>query len=127
MPSVELKAEFSTLIVPPDSEEVGTCVWEFRWNAVLRFGAQKLRACATLRSWICGLTRAIWMPRFCSRASFTASSDDRRLTVALGCAAAAWIAAVVSSRGAVWPNAGTANDRSAAEVAAVMAEGIERC
>jgi hypothetical protein len=67
-------------VAPPANELVGCCVCEFFEKFVCRFGAQNDRACAMPTSWICGSIRWIRMPRFCSSASLTASSIDRRRT-----------------------------------------------
>src|SRR5262245_49634741 len=83
------------LVAPPDSELVGCCVCEFFEKFVCSCGAQNDRACATPTSEICGSMRWMRIPRFCSRASLTASSIDRRRTDspaggAAVCAAAVW-------------------------------------
>src|SRR3972149_3032405 len=53
-------------------------------NVVLIDGVQAVRACAMLKSEICGLRRSTWTFRFCSSARLTASSIDRRRSMPSG-------------------------------------------
>src|SRR5262245_2715098 len=119
-PSAVLMLLFRMFVAPPASELVGCWVCEFFEMFEERLGAQKDRAAATLTSWICGSMRWIRMPRFCSSASLTASSIDRRRTVSFDCCAALSTAACsdpVNESCPVWPNADTERLRIANAIA----------
>ena len=68
--------ESVTFVSPPENRFVDGVLVEFALRPVVRVGAQKPRDCAISTSWICGLMRSTWSPRFCSRAKRTASSTE---------------------------------------------------
>jgi hypothetical protein len=69
------------LFCPPAKTLVAALSVEVFARFDVSVGAQVARVCAIVTSWICGFSRSMRMPRFCSTASRTASSTDSRRTV----------------------------------------------
>ncbi|PYR44300.1 MAG: hypothetical protein DMF93_00755 [Acidobacteria bacterium] len=80
MPRLVCTLAFRMFVAPPARALVGCWVCALRLKLDVRFGAQNDRACMTPTSEICGSIRWMRMPRFCSSASFTASSIESRRT-----------------------------------------------